>query len=173
MKHTALVLAAALVFNSAAVTQANQTKEASQADRVKAEVQKRGIGEKSRVKVRLRNKVEVRGYISKIEDASFDVSDTRRTAPGHPPGCREAGDHQAHGMAYLPAHVLHIASGRGSGSESNAGTAAALHDPCDLGYLHPGGDGRQAYSPHRCCLADCWKWRIEAGLGNEGERSAS
>ena len=75
MKHTALVLAAALVFNSAAVTQAKQTKEASQADRVKAEVQKRGIGEKSRVKVRLRNKVEVRGYISKIEDASFDVSD--------------------------------------------------------------------------------------------------
>jgi len=77
-------------------------------------------------------------------------------------GCREAGDHQAHRMAYLPAHVLHFASGRGSGSESNAGTAATLHDPCDLGYLHPGGDSRQAYSPHRGSLADCWKWRIEA-----------
>jgi hypothetical protein len=32
---------------------------------------------------------------------------------------------------------------------ANAGTAATLHDPCDLGYLHPGGDSRQAYSPHR------------------------
>jgi len=39
------------------------------------EVQKRGIGAKSRVKVRLRNKAEVKGYISKIEDASFDVTD--------------------------------------------------------------------------------------------------
>src|SRR5712691_10672157 len=75
-------------------------------------------------------------------------------------------------MAYLPAYVLHIASGRGSGSESNAGTAATLHDPCDLGYLHSGGDSRQAYSPHRSSLADYWKWRIEAGLGHEGERSA-
>jgi hypothetical protein len=38
---------------------------------------------------------------------------------------------------------------------------------------HPlGGDSRQAYSPHRGSLADCWKWRIEAGLGHEGERSA-
>src|SRR5215472_14318905 len=81
MKHTALVLAAALMFNSAAVTQAKQTKEASQAERVKAEVQKRGIGEKSRVKVRLRNKAEVKGYISKIEHAYFDVSNknTRQT----------------------------------------------------------------------------------------------
>ena len=39
------------------------------------EVQKRGIGAKSRVKVRLRNKAEVKGYISKIEDASLDVTD--------------------------------------------------------------------------------------------------
>jgi hypothetical protein len=62
----------------------------------------------------------------------------------------------------------HIASGRGSGSESNAGTAATLHDPCDLGYLHPGGDSRQAYSPHRGSLADCWKWRIEAVYGTKG-----
>jgi integrase len=87
---------------------------------------------------------------------------TTADAPGHPPGCREAGDHQAHRMAYLPAHVLHIASGRGSGSESNAGTAATLHDPCDFGYLHPRGDSRQAYSPHRGSLFDCWKWRIKA-----------
>ncbi len=77
MKYSALVLAAVLMFNSIAVTQAKQTKEGSQAARVKAEVQKRGIGEKSRVKVKLWNKVELKGYISKIEDASFDLSDKK------------------------------------------------------------------------------------------------
>ena len=51
------------------------TEEAFQPAKVKADVQKRGIGEKSRVKVRLRNKEQVKGYISKIEDASFDVTD--------------------------------------------------------------------------------------------------
>jgi len=77
MKHFILLLVAVLVFNSVAVTQATQTQGASQAAKVKTEVQKRGIGEKSRVKVRLRNKAEVKGYISKIEDASFDVIDKK------------------------------------------------------------------------------------------------
>ena len=77
MKHFTLLLVAVLVFNSVAVPQATQTQGASQAAKVKAEVQKRGIGEKSRVKVRLRNKAEVKGYISKIEDASFDVTDKK------------------------------------------------------------------------------------------------
>jgi len=75
MKHFTLLLVAVLVFNSVAVPQATQTQGASQAAKVKTEVQKRGIGEKSRVKVRLRNKAEVKGYISKIEDTSFDVTD--------------------------------------------------------------------------------------------------
>jgi len=77
MKHFTLLLVAVLVFNSVAVPQATQTQGASQAAKVKTEVQKRGIGEKSRVKVRLRNKAEVKGYISKIEDASFDVTDKK------------------------------------------------------------------------------------------------
>jgi RimP-like protein len=81
MKHFTVLLVAVLVFNSVAVAQATQTQGASQAAKVKAEVQKRSIGEKSRVKVRLRNKAEVKGYISKIEDASFDVTDKKtRTA---------------------------------------------------------------------------------------------
>ncbi len=75
MKYFTLLLVAVLVFNSVAVTQATQTQGASLAAKVKTGVQKRGIGEKSRVKVRLRNKAEVKGYISKIEDASFDVTD--------------------------------------------------------------------------------------------------
>jgi len=64
-----------LVLNSVAVPQTTQTQEASQSAKVKAEVQRRGIGKKSRVKVRLRNKEEVKGYISKIEGASFEVTD--------------------------------------------------------------------------------------------------
>jgi hypothetical protein len=38
-------------------------------------VQKRGIGENSRVRAKLVNGTEVKGYISKIEEASFTVSD--------------------------------------------------------------------------------------------------
>lgn len=74
MKHFALLLVALMVFNSAAVTQVTP-QDASQIAKVKTSLQKRGIGEKSRVKVRLRNKAEVKGYISRIEDASFEVTD--------------------------------------------------------------------------------------------------
>ena len=83
MKHFTVLLVAVLVFNSVAVPQATQTQRASPDAKVKTEVQKRGTGEKSRVKVRLRNKAEVKGYISKIEDASFDVTDkkTGRATP--------------------------------------------------------------------------------------------
>src|ERR1700722_15862788 len=82
--------------------------------------------------------------------------------------CAKTRQYETNWLAHVSAHVLHIASGRGSGSESNAGTAATLHDPCDLGYLHAGGDSRQAYSPHRGSLADCWKWRIEAVYSTKG-----
>src|SRR6266581_1530056 len=77
MKHFTILLVAVLVFNTVAVAQATQTQGASPAAKVKAEVQKRGIGEKSRVKVSLRNNAGVKGYISKIEDASFDVTNKK------------------------------------------------------------------------------------------------
>ena len=77
MKHFTRLLVAVLVFNSVAVPQATQTQRASPAAKVKTEVQKRSTDEKSRVKVRLRNKAEVKGYINKIEDASFDVTDKK------------------------------------------------------------------------------------------------
>jgi hypothetical protein len=75
MKHCTLLLVVVLVFSTLAVAQATQTGEASQANELRIGVQRRGIGEKSRVKVRLRNKVEVKGYISKIKDTSFEVTD--------------------------------------------------------------------------------------------------
>jgi hypothetical protein len=74
-KDFAFLLVALLMFNSPGVAQATQTAEMFHATKVKASVQKRGIGEKSRVKVKLRNKEEIKGYINKIEDASFDVTD--------------------------------------------------------------------------------------------------
>jgi len=74
-KHFSFLLVGLLVFNSL-VAQATPTEDVFRTAKVKATVQKRGIGEKSKVKVRLRNKKEeVKGYISKIEDASFDVTD--------------------------------------------------------------------------------------------------
>jgi hypothetical protein len=75
MRRTTFLLAVVMGWNSVACAQTPQTQEASQSAKVKAEVQKRGIGEKSRVKVKLRNKAEVKGYISKIEDTSFEVTD--------------------------------------------------------------------------------------------------
>ena len=50
----------------------------SQAAKIRAAVQKRGVGEKSRVKVKLRDHTEVKGYISKIEDSSFNLTDKTR-----------------------------------------------------------------------------------------------
>lgn len=74
-KHFTILLVVLLLFNRLGVAQAAPTQEMFRTSKVKSSVQKRGIGEKSRVKVRLRNKEEVKGYISKIEDASFDVTD--------------------------------------------------------------------------------------------------
>jgi hypothetical protein len=75
VKRFTLPLVLVLVFSSLASAQATLTDEPSQSATAKAAVQKRGIGEKSKVKVKLRSNVEVKGYISKIEDASFDLTD--------------------------------------------------------------------------------------------------
>ena len=45
--------------------------------KIKLEVQKRGTGERARVKVALRDKAEVKGYISQIGPDSFRVSDKK------------------------------------------------------------------------------------------------
>jgi len=74
VKHLTLLLVVVLAFNSVAVTQATPTGEASQATKIKTGVQRRGIGEKSRVKVKLRNKAEVKGYISRPVPWSFSTS---------------------------------------------------------------------------------------------------
>jgi hypothetical protein len=86
MKNASLLLVTVLVCNSvifadqaapaSGATQV-QTQETSQTAKVKAEVQKRGMGEESRVKAKLVNGAEVKGFISKIEEASFAVTDKK------------------------------------------------------------------------------------------------
>jgi hypothetical protein len=44
------------------------------ASKVKAQVQERGTGEKATVKITLRDKTEVKGYISQIDADSFQVT---------------------------------------------------------------------------------------------------
>ena len=86
MKNGSLLLMIALVLHSAAFaapparppqSTEQQAQDTTQDLRVRGEVQKRGVGEKSRVKVRLRNATEVRGYISQIDEASFAVTDSK------------------------------------------------------------------------------------------------
>ena len=48
---------------------------------VKEQVQKRGAGEKSQVRITLVNGSEVKGYISKIDEASFVVTDKKSGQP--------------------------------------------------------------------------------------------
>jgi hypothetical protein len=86
MKTVSLFVAALLVYNSLAfANEGAPTPGVSQVDaqkttqvlRAKREVQQRGTGEKSRVKVRLIKGIEVKGYISKIDEASFAVTDKK------------------------------------------------------------------------------------------------
>ena len=55
-------------------TQLGQAQETPQVAKIKAQVQKRGAGEKSKVRVTLGNWTMVKGYISKIENSSFEVN---------------------------------------------------------------------------------------------------
>jgi len=53
------------------------TANAQHAEKVKIKIQQRGTGEKARVKIRLRDKTEVKGYISQIDATSFQVTDEK------------------------------------------------------------------------------------------------
>jgi hypothetical protein len=83
MRKLSLVLIACLFFSSLGFadqsardseTQQGQSAETPQVAKFKAQVQKRGAGEKSKVRVTLGNGTMVKGYISKIEESSFDVN---------------------------------------------------------------------------------------------------
>ena len=82
MKWSALLLVIGLVFNS--TSSALQTLEPSEGPpvqtpeqrwvaQVRAEVARRGLGEKSRVRVKLRNNLEFEGHITQIEENRFQL----------------------------------------------------------------------------------------------------
>ena len=75
MRTLSLLLVAIFVFSSAGY--GAQTAETPQVAKIRAQLQKRGTGEKSKVKVTLGNGTTVKGYISKIEETSFDVSGSK------------------------------------------------------------------------------------------------
>lgn len=50
-----------------------QTAEQKKAAQVKAEVARRGVGEKSRVRVKLLNRLEFKGHITQIEEDRFQL----------------------------------------------------------------------------------------------------
>lgn len=86
MKSVCLLTVILLIFNDFAFagqpapaggTPQAQAQASAQVVNVKEQVQKRGVGEKSRVKVTLMNASEVKGYISKIDEASFAVTDKK------------------------------------------------------------------------------------------------
>jgi len=72
MRTLSLLLIASLAFSSAVF--ADQSAATPQIAKVKVQVQKRGTGEKSKVRVTLGNGTVVKGYISKVEESSFDVN---------------------------------------------------------------------------------------------------
>lgn len=82
MKWMAWPLAVALAMsstNSALEAQVSaesgtaQTPEQKKTAKIKAEVAKRGVGEKARVRVKLRDGHELKGYITRIEEDSFEL----------------------------------------------------------------------------------------------------
>jgi tetrahydromethanopterin S-methyltransferase subunit C len=75
MRTLSILLVALLVFSSAGY--GAQSAETPQVARIKAQVKKRGTGEKSIVKVTLENGTIVKGYIATIEESSFEVNSAK------------------------------------------------------------------------------------------------
>jgi 6-phosphogluconate dehydrogenase len=57
--------------------QTNSGGDVSVADKIKANVTKRGIGEKSRVNVKMRNGTKMKGFISQAGEDSFTLTDSK------------------------------------------------------------------------------------------------
>jgi len=73
-----------LVFNSVGVrlvfSQTQDDKSIKLTEKIKTKVTKIGVGEKSKVRVELRNQTKVKGYISAIDGDSFTVTDKKTGA---------------------------------------------------------------------------------------------
>jgi hypothetical protein len=82
LKQTVAILVIAamtsLSLTASAASQADQPAQSQpdQAIKIKAKVQKIGAGEKAKVRVKLRDGTELRGYVSSIGNDSFSVTDS-------------------------------------------------------------------------------------------------
>jgi len=54
-----------------------QTPEAAHASKVKRQIEKRGIGVQAKVKITLQDQTEVKGYVSRIDEISFQLTDKK------------------------------------------------------------------------------------------------
>ena len=84
LKKLLSLLLATLLINLAGVMPAyaasKEEKEARFAEKVKASVLKFGTGEAARVKVKLRDKTKLEGYISAADGETFTVKDSKTAA---------------------------------------------------------------------------------------------
>jgi hypothetical protein len=89
MKTISLCLVTILVVNAYALAYSEEPQpdalsavesNAQQIEKVKMAIQQRGTGEKSRVKIRMRDKTELKGYISQIDSTSFQLTDNKTGA---------------------------------------------------------------------------------------------
>ncbi|HXN00015.1 MAG TPA: hypothetical protein VN982_16220 [Candidatus Dormibacteraeota bacterium] len=101
MKSPSLLLVITLVAQSALIAatpsshpQSAQTpsQKTTQVEKIKAELQKHGTGEKARVKVTLRDKTQMKGSIILIEESSFSITDTKAGGDKEYIVCRRGAD---------------------------------------------------------------------------------
>jgi hypothetical protein len=84
MKTISLALILALTANGLAYSevprndaQQSLTNDTHRVEQAKTEIQKRGVGQKSRVAIRLRDGTEAKGYISQIGETSCQLTDEK------------------------------------------------------------------------------------------------
>jgi hypothetical protein len=95
-----------------------------QAARIKLEVQKRGAGENSRVRVTLKDDAEVKGYISRIDADTFQVTD-KKTGSATTLEYREVLKVRGGGMSKGAKIALVAAGGLGAAIAISLGRLAA------------------------------------------------
>ena len=80
-RYLAIMFAVVMIsgFNSSFVFA--QTQAQTNTENVKAEVVRRGVNEKKRVRVKMRNDTKIKGYISQIGDDSFTLINSKTKQP--------------------------------------------------------------------------------------------
>jgi len=83
-KNLSLILAGSLLLSlfatPAALARTKEEKEAALAAKVKDGVAKLGAGVDAKISVKLRNKTKLKGYVSRIEEENFFITDAKTGA---------------------------------------------------------------------------------------------